>query len=207
MPSITRKCIKSTTINHYQPLSTTIKHPANLANQMSISSSMKFWRAFTKHGLRLLQMHDEFSTRSSNNGSVCALVKKSGRSNHCQTGQHKLKEATRCSGGVKCRLCSTAPTARDAKHVSAATEGVFVRTISRLYSTTEHQPRGASMGLFGTARRSSRLYSTARRWSSSRLYGNADTSIYWLLLIEKRLQIFFQSSSVVLFCQFLFPRL
>ena len=84
-------------------------------------------------------MHDEFSTGSSNNGSVCALIKKSDRSNHCQTGQHKLKEATRCSGGVKCRLCSTAPSARDAKHVSAATKGVFVRTISRLYSTTEQE--------------------------------------------------------------------
>ena len=148
-------------------------------------------------------MHDQFSTRSSNNGSVCALIKKSDRSNHCQTGQHKLKEATRCSGGVKCRLCSTAPSARDAKHVSAATKGVFVR----LYSTTEHQPRGASMGLFDTARRSSRLYSTARRWSSSRLYGGADTSIYWRLLIEKRAQIFLQSSSVVRFYQVLFPRL
>ena len=114
-----------------------------------------------------------------------ALIKKSDRSNHCQKGQHKLKEAARCSGGVKCRLCSTAPSARDAKHVSAATKGVFVR----LYSTTEHQPRGASMRLFGTARRSSRLYSTARRWSSSRLYGNADTSIYWRLLIEKLVQL------------------
>ena len=59
-----------------------------------------------------------------------ALIKKSDRSNHCQTGQHKLKEATRCSGGVKCRLCSTAPRARDAKHVSAAAKGVLVRTIT-----------------------------------------------------------------------------
>ena len=43
---------------------------------MSISSSMEFWKAFTKHGLRLLQMHDQFSTGSSNNGSLKALIKK-----------------------------------------------------------------------------------------------------------------------------------
>ena len=67
------------------------------------------------------------------------------------------------TSGIKCRLCSTALSVRDAKHVSAAAEGVLLRTISGLYSTAEHQPRGASMRLCGTARRSSRLYSTARR--------------------------------------------
>ena len=129
---------------------------------------------------------------------------KSARGSHCQKGQHKLKQAACCSGGIKCRLCSTALSVRDAKHVSAAAEGVLLRTISGLYSTAEHQPRGASTR--STARRCSRLYSTARGCSRlcstarrcSRLYGSTDTSIYWRPLLENLFQPAFQFSTVVL---------
>ena len=89
------------------------------------------------------------------------------------------------------RFCPQAQPTRACCEDLAYPKSYKPETISGLYSTAEHQPRGASTR--STARTSSKLYSTARGCSRlcstarrcSRLYGSADTSIYWRPLIEK----------------------